>query len=92
MSKSYVYLLLDGMNYKIGITTNMDNRIKELQTGNSRNISVVFYYPINSAQKMEAMLHRKYKKKRVRGEWFNLNQIDVNHIEFILKEVSGRVR
>jgi hypothetical protein len=38
------------------------------------------------AEILEKTLHDTYSNKRIRGEWFNLNEEDVKDIFYILKE------
>jgi len=58
---------------KIGISACVRKRVKELQVGNPRKLEEMFSIPFpsrNEAQKAETYLHRKYRRKRVQGEWF----------------------
>lgn len=79
-----VYLLSEWDNseniikYKIGITKNsVEKRIKQLSTGNSRDIIVLKQYRSNEYKKIEKMLHRLYSSKRDKREWFLLDDEDV---------------
>lgn len=81
MAKGYVYLLgdweKDGV-YKIGVTRGkVENRIKELQTGNSGEIFLVSSYESSHPFKMEKMLHQRYYGKKVLNEWFSLTADEV---------------
>lgn len=80
MAKGLVYLienLFDG-NYKIGYTEgNVEERRKQLLTGSSQELSVIFVFPTNYPQKLEKYLHRVFRHKHHRGEWFNL---DAEHV------------
>lgn len=72
-----VYLIksADG-NVKIGISQNPDARLKELHVGNSSNMQLLYESkPIYNAPKIEHMLHKKYMKQHVSGEWFKINDI-----------------
>jgi len=73
----YVYLLLqtdiDGHeSHKIGISKNEPNlRIKQLQTGNPNNISLLKRYYSKNYLKVEQWLHRKYSNQttEAKNEW-----------------------
>jgi hypothetical protein len=73
----YVYLLLqtdiDGHeSHKIGISKNDPNlRIKQLQTGNPNNISLLKQYYSKNHLKVEQWLHRKYSNQttEAKNEW-----------------------
>lgn len=76
-----VYLMHDTTNnfYKIGISNNPKYRERTLQ-GEKPTIEIVCYkeFPIRSiAEAFESALHRTFAKKRIRGEWFSLDETDV---------------
>ena len=61
--------------YKIGVTDNFDNRLKQLQTGNPHEILVTAVIPMESKTKafeVEAFIIKEMteKGKHIRGEWF----------------------
>lgn len=77
-----VYLLQVGdiPQYKIGVTSgDVNKRVKQLQTGNSDKIIVVNVFKSDFNRKIESRLHKKYETKRLEGEWFQLNDEDVNN-------------
>lgn len=73
--RGFVYLLCDGEKFKIGMTHKKDinNRIKELQTGNPNEIWLRNYYETDHPEKIEQMIHTKYKTSNIFNEWFDLN-------------------
>lgn len=78
----YVYLIQDSSNnvYKIGVTRVMDgNRLKKLQTGNSTQLYLLFYYQTQYPFRLETMLHNKYKEYNVLNEWYELPEEDVRN-------------
>lgn len=76
-----VYLLRTNEFYKIGITNNLNKRVKQLQTGNSEKIELISFYESEYANKIEKSLHNKYSYVKKEGEWFTLSVLD--EIEFI---------
>lgn len=60
---------------KIGKSNNPYKREKTLQ---SEALSLELLYICND--NVESLLHKKYKHKRIRGEWFNLTDNDINEI------------
>ena len=76
-----VYLISSGVDdkiYKIGHTRRgVKNRIKEFKTGNSSNLEVVDTFESKWGTKIEASLHKRYK--RIEGEWFNLTTDEVDN-------------
>jgi predicted GIY-YIG superfamily endonuclease len=69
-----VYLIRgnDG-KYKIGIAKNPKKRIKQLQTGNSDELTLIETYPSENASKIESALHRQFSHVKLNGEWFDLS-------------------
>lgn len=75
-----IYLLECQGFYKIGIASNVVQRVKDLQCGNPFSIKVVAFSPVKKAAKIEAELHRTYSKKRTSGEWFALSKKDALNV------------
>lgn len=68
-----VYLLRTNNRYKIGIAKNVNQRIKQLQTGNSEEIKLIETFESEYANKIEKALHNKYSYVKKTGEWFTLS-------------------
>ena len=62
---------------KVGIATDIVARLKELQTGNPRKLSIMGV--IEGSYKEEAVILRLLKKWRVTGEWVR-NCLEVREI------------
>lgn len=71
----FTYLLYDGDYYKIGKSSQPDNRIHNLQTLNIRIIPVCYGLGVS-----EEFLHKRYAHRRVAGEWFELTKDEVGEI------------
>ena len=85
----YVYLMFDEANgyYKIGISNNPEYREHTLQS-EKPTITLIKAkdYPTRAiAEAFEAALHKAYESKRLRGEWFKLDALDVG---ILLKALS----
>ena len=72
---------------KIGYTTNLDQRIQQLQTASPTGIRLVYCIQCDYADKLEARLHAKYSSKRTNLEWFALSHLDLVDIMFYLEEI-----
>jgi len=82
MSKVYLISCDEGENkiYKIGFTKNqVEQRIKQLKTGNHQDFIVECVYETKWATKMEAVFHKRFKHSKVSGEWFKLEQHQVDN-------------
>ena len=76
---STLYLISDGTYLKIGVTQKgkIAKRLQSLQTGNPHALVCVFFVDIQDALALELSLHRKFQKKRLKGEWFNVTREEV---------------
>ena len=80
---SYVYLLKDlehASAYKIGKTNNPHRRFKNFDTIWPFDYEVVHIIKSYNPYELEAGLHRKYADKRIRGEWFELDDDEIDEI------------
>lgn len=71
----YVYMLRAGeQHYKVGMASNVVNRIKSIQTSNPSKIEVVTTNLVNNANKLEHSLHVWLAEYKTGGgrEWFAL--------------------
>lgn len=83
----YVYFIQEGKgsrgNIKIGKSNDVDKRLKSLQTGNPRKLTLMASIKCKSpddAFKLERKFHAKFKSSQIRGEWFSGN-IRLNEIQ-----------
>ncbi len=78
--KTNVYIMIDHNTkfYKIGKSINPIHREKTLQS-EKPTIELIYYF--NTYDCDEKILQDKYKDKRIRGEWFNLDQDDIDYIK-----------
>jgi hypothetical protein len=80
----FVYLIRDGETslYKIGMTHNLESRLKRLNGNQSPNEKyIVFSIEVINAKPIEAILHNRYQKHRHRNEWFCLNDKQVESVK-----------
>ena len=85
----HVYLMHDTSNgyYKIGVSNKPDYREKTLQS-EKPTIELITSkkFPVRKiAESIEKSLHSVYDNKRLRGEWFELDEDDVKNIIESLK-------
>lgn len=76
----YVYLLQAGPYYKIGLTRNLDQRVKTLSTLPPFDLELVCAIRTGDMYTLERELHQRFKGKRKNGEWFELDPNDVEYI------------
>lgn len=78
-----VYVIRAGQSnlYKIGRTTNISRRLRQLQTMNSQQLSVVKLIQCHDAIAVEKTLHQKFSLYRRQGEWFELHESAIKFVE-----------
>lgn len=85
----HLYLMKDLSNgyYKIGISNKPKYREKTLQSEKPTiELLKSKEFPNRKiASAFEMSIHKSYDNKRLRGEWFELNENDLEEIEFLLK-------
>ena len=84
----YVYFIQSKGVYKIGITKNKDIRLKTFCTSLPFEYTLIKVVKAKNYKKVEQLLHEKYSGKRIRGEWFNLNNFEKNEIVEYLKTIE----
>lgn len=62
---------------KIGYTSDINQRIRQLETASPTGILLVFSKETNDAYKIEQALHKKYAYKNSNLEWFRLTEEDI---------------
>jgi hypothetical protein len=76
----YVYLLQAGPYYKIGVSQDVDKRVEQLATIPPFDLELVCTIPTEDMYGLERELHERFDAKRKNGEWFELDEADVEHI------------
>jgi hypothetical protein len=92
-----IYLLYNPLSnrYKIGITTNMRERMMSIIAASGMK-EILFCCAVQleqgydeSARSIESFLHKFYRSKRHAGEWFELNKKDLVELRSLAFEIYG---
>lgn len=77
----WIYICRDPHSalYKIGKSVNPEKRMTELIQG--RKTELIWKIETNHMDRLENILHGKYKDKRDEGEWFRLSESDTEQIK-----------
>jgi len=91
-----VYLICAEINgeklYKIGYTRrDVETRVRELKTGNAADLFIVESFKSKWGTKIESQIHRRFRHKKVNGEWFDLNDDDVQGFIDICKNIDNNL-
>jgi len=79
--KGYIYLLKSKNLYKIGRAKHLKERIKTYRAENPFGIKVIFQKKVDDYIGEEIKFLEKFKDKNYKGEWFKLNQEDIQWIK-----------
>jgi hypothetical protein len=63
--------------YKIGQSDRIDGRLYELQSASPLALKLV---AVSASLSLESELHEKYRTWRIRGEWFRLEDDQINDL------------
>lgn len=72
-----VYLFKSGRYYKIGKTHDTVRRGSEIRIQLPERTDLIHTIKTDDPSGIETYWHRRFKAKRMQGEWFNLNSADV---------------
>jgi hypothetical protein len=87
----YIITNLDVSRIKIGISQDIEGRIKTLQNAGGCKMRLAWSSGlINNAAFIESILHRKFKEYRYLGEWFNIDLSEAITEAVRLVESEGR--
>ena len=78
----FIYIMQNKRNgyKKIGQSVNPKYREKTLQS-EEPEIDLIWKHKVDNMDKYECLLHEKFSGKRLRGEWFDLENDDVEYIK-----------
>jgi hypothetical protein len=86
----FLYVIQAGENevYKIGVSNNVNRRIKELQTGNHESLHLIHQIHVDiDVTGLEDECHKRLDEYRTNGEWFNTS---ITTITSVLIDVVKR--
>lgn len=83
-----VYILESKFGYKIGKAKRFSRRLSDFNTMLPFDFEPIRLYQIESESesfKMETKLHKMYKHKHIKGEWFSISKDDLVEIDNLYK-------
>lgn len=90
----YVIRCVGSDYYKIGITNDVDKRIRQHQTGCPYKLKHIMTFESDfedpygrEISYLESFLHQNYRHLRVRGEWFELSYQHLSDIMYFLAQI-----
>ena len=78
--KLYILNQDESEYYKIGLTNNINNRLRSLQSGNPKKLNIVFIETFYLSQFLEKAVFKIYEKNYIFGEWYQLTKTEVKKL------------
>lgn len=71
----FIYVIGTDNVQKIGFSSNVEQRLRILQTGNSEALRInhKVEVPDSQARLVEKTIHKEYGYLRIKGEWFKMS-------------------
>jgi Meiotically up-regulated gene 113 len=80
-AKGFIYILAAGDSiFKIGKTTRLSKRSRQLEIQLPRRVEVALVIATNEIHGREHELHQEFASSRLNGEWFELSQEDLERL------------
>lgn len=82
----FVYVIKSDHGYKIGITHSPEKRSSLIGTHLPFKSDVIRVYPTKkeTTREIEKWLHKYFKEKRLNGEWFAIDDVDLDKIDALM--------
>jgi len=85
----YIISIKDSDLFKIGLTKNIEQRLKQLQTGNPFEFRLIEFFPTSKFKELEKTLHKKYKKNKYKNEWYIMNGTELMDACYFSRKFIG---
>jgi len=87
----YIYVIKADKYYKIGKAEKPEQRVEAFITSCPFEIDIILFKLVKNYARVETLLHKKFKEKKYRSEWFLLNQTDISKIKIFLdKQIKNK--
>jgi hypothetical protein len=84
-TNTYIYAITNGTDIKIGYSSNVKRRLKQLNTGSSINLYVLCTF--KGGRELESEIHSMFKKIRYNGEWFRADKELLEYLNLMSDDV-----
>lgn len=80
-SPGYVYFIQNSNGHtKIGCTINIKNRLSALQSSSPDRLALIHSIKVFDMRTVEISIHKEFHGKKISGEWFSLNEDDIEKV------------
>lgn len=85
-ARGYVYVITSSHGTKIGISICPESRLFSIRVSVPFDIHLSVVIPTDNMLKMERSLHSKFADKHIRGEWFVLDNNDIEWLKSLVPD------
>jgi hypothetical protein len=72
--------------YKIGVSQNINRRIKDINSANPYSVNLYYSLSVNNAYDLEYLIHNKYEGSALQNEWFELTDKMLSEVIDVISE------
>lgn len=76
----YVYIMRAGGRYKIGVSRDVESRLRSIATASPFPVSLVYAEQSPDPYGLERDIHQRLADHRVHGEWFELDTLTLSDV------------
>lgn len=87
----YVYFIKSAYGYKIGKAKNIKNRLKIFEVKLPFEFELKHYIKTIDYNELEVEIHDYFKDSIINGEWFQLEESDIEELRIYLKSKNYRI-
>lgn len=86
ISNIYIAKLWELNIYKIGVSQNVNRRLRDLNAASPFEVVLVQSTSVSNAYDLELKIHETYKSDSLKGEWFHFTNNDVTSITNLITQ------
>ena len=87
----YVYIITSEIGLtKIGKTEDVKKRLSQIDGASPCKVDLYHCQFVKNSKEVESILHKRFRDKRVKGEWFNLDNEEIKIAQKLIDEYEWK--